>query len=358
VEKVQLPFNRASVSRELLARKLPEWLELERLCLELSGHSEIHDLGTAQGTGEESLPLIAITMGSRDPTAPVLGLFAGVHGLERIGTQVCLSLLNSLNELLLWDVQLQDALKKIRIIAFPLINPLGMMHLQRSNPNGVDLMRNAPVEAEGSVPWLLGGQRLSPKIPWYRGLSGQNMEPENQAVLKFCRTHFFQSPTVITVDFHSGFGTQDQLWFPYAKSTTPFPHLPEMHALKKMLELTHPHHFYRIEPQAQNYTTHGDLWDYIYDLYRAENSGVYLPLAVEMGSWIWVKKNPLQAFSLLGPFNPIKPHRQKRILRRHSTLTDFLIRALGAPAAWAKMNPEQRHKHQVHALDTWYGSSS
>lgn len=213
----------------------------------------------------------------------------------------------------------------------------------------------APVDAEGHPNWLLGGQRYSSRIPWFRG-QADHMEVENQVVYDFCREQFFQSSAVITIDFHSGFGLQDRLWFPYAKSTRPFPHLAEMHALKEIFEKTHPHHFYRIEPQAKAYTTHGDLWDYIYGQFCEQNSGVYLPLALEMGSWLWVKKNPMQIFSQLGPFNPVKPHRQKRILRRHATLFDFLIRSMVSPNFWLALNQEQRNKHHSRALAHWYSS--
>jgi len=331
--------------------------------MSFEGLGQVHHLGETKARTNpigESLPIVGLSIGSEDPRAPVLGLFGGVHGLERIGAQVCLSLLTTLAELALWDSVMQQALQKIRIVAIPLINPLGMLHLQRANPNGVDLMRNAPIEAIGKVHWLLGGHRISPRLPWYRGgldssaPDGSSLEPENKAVLEFCRSHFFQSQTVMTLDFHSGFGLQDQIWFPYAKTTEAFPHLAEMHALTSIFERTHPHHFYKIEPQAKNYTTNGDLWDYIYDLYREQNAGVYLPLAVEMGSWMWVRKNPWQMFSALGPFNPIKPHRQKRILRRHNSLMDFLIRAVASPDRWSRLSLEQRNKNLSLATELWY----
>lgn len=319
---------------------------------ETSALGQIHFLGTSQNRNFQ-FPLIGFSFGSTDPKAPVLGLFGGAHGLERIGAQVVLSLLKSFSELLLWDESLIQALGKMRVVFLPIINPIGMLTKSRANPNGVDLMRNAPIEAEEKPNFLLGGHRYSKHLPWYRG-EGQ-LEPENQAVFDFCRQQFFQSSAVISMDFHSGFGVQDQIWFPYAKTRKPFPHLAEMKALEESFERTHPHHFYKIEPQALNYTTHGDLWDYIYDQYRGENEGLYLPLALEMGSWLWVRKNPLQLFSSLGPFNPIKPHRHKRILRRHTTLFDFLIRATLSNKGWSKLGPEQKNKFFERALEKWYG---
>ncbi|MGZ5280573.1 MAG: M14 family zinc carboxypeptidase, partial [Pseudobdellovibrionaceae bacterium] len=315
----------------------------------------IHLLGKSQNA-EFEFPLVGFSFGSKSPDAPVLGLFGGVHGLERIGAQVVLSLLKSFTELLLWDSTTQTALEKIRVVFFPLINPIGMMNKTRCNPAGVDLMRNAPIEAEGKANFLLGGHRLSPKLPWYRGQQGV-LEPESKAVIDFCKQEFFSAPAAISMDFHSGFGAQDQIWFPYAKTAKPFPDLAQMKALEESFERTHPHHFYKIEPQALNYTTHGDLWDYIYDQYRTQNNGTYLALALEMGSWLWVRKNPLQIFSSLGPFNPIKPHRHKRILRRHMTLFDFLIRTTLSHQGWSELNPEQKNKFQVRAFEKWYKGS-
>lgn len=343
---------RPHVDRSDLEKKLPEWLFFEKILSETGSLGQIHFLGTSRKS-EIEFPLLALSFGSLLPEAPVLGLFGGVHGLERIGSQVVLSLLKSFSELLLWDESLQAALQKIRVIFFPMINPIGMMDKTRSNPAGVDLMRNAPISAEGKTNFLLGGHQISNKIPWFRG--GPDLEPESQAVVNFCQAQFFSSSSVISLDFHSGFGMQDQIWFPYAKTNQPFPHLAQMKAWEESFERTHPHHFYKIEPQALNYTTHGDLWDYIYDRYSQKNpDGTYLALALEMGSWLWVRKNPLQIFSSLGAFNPMKPHRHKRILRRHMTLFDFLIRVTLSNRGWSQLSPEQKNKFHERALEKWY----
>jgi hypothetical protein len=143
---------------------------------------------------------------------------------------------------------------------------------------------------------------------------------------------------------------------PYAKSTKPFYHAAEAFAWRSHFDRTHPHHFYQIEPQAKNYTTHGDLCDYIYDEYRVHGpkNGVYVPWALEMGSWLWLRKNPWQAFSSLGPFNPMKPHRLKRILRRHNTLFDFLIRTTRSGDLWSDLSPQERMKSHDLAMRFWY----
>jgi hypothetical protein len=301
---------------------------------------------------EFEFPLVGVSLGNQDPEAPTLGLFGGVHGLERIGSQVVLSLMRSFSELSLWDRGTQNKLSQCRLIFFPLINPSGVFRQTRSNGRGVDLMRNSPIDALETPSLLVGGQNLSPKLPWFRGY--QQPEVEFQAVMKFCEAQFYKSQNAITVDFHSGFGIQDQIWFPWAKTTKPFPHLPQMYRLTNKFEMTHPHHFYRIEPQAKNYTTHGDLWDHVYAEFMKVNASAYLPLCVEMGSWLWVRKNPIQLFSSLGPFNPLKPHRLKRILRRHHTFFDFLLRSIENTQSWGSLSPEEKSAAEQKALEKWY----
>ncbi|MGZ3773071.1 MAG: M14 family zinc carboxypeptidase [Pseudobdellovibrionaceae bacterium] len=303
-----------------------------------------------------NFPIYKMTFGSKNPQAPTLGFIGGVHGLERIGSQVCLSFMNSLSELVRWDESFQRTLNDIRIYFIPTVNPVGIYKKTRSNPRGVDLMRNAPVEADKAAKWV-GGQRYSNRLPWYRGHEGEAMEVESQALINAVEKEISQSPLSITLDIHSGFGFEDRLWFPYAKTIEPFPDLGLAYSLKQLLDRTYPHHFYRYEPQAQSYTTHGDLWDYLYDRKRTSGGGTYLPLCLEMGSWLWVKKNPWQIFSADGPFNPQQGHRHQRILRRHNTLMDFLVRAIASRQAWAVLSHGQENEFQKKARGLWYATT-
>lgn len=333
---------------------LSELEQIDKIIHELGPLADAKVLAYSERQGVK-LPIHQLSFGNKDPQAPVVGFIGGVHGLERIGSQVCMSLLSSFAELVMWDQGLRRSLEKMRIFFIPVVNPQGILHKTRSNPNGVDLMRNAPVEAESPPSWI-GGHRYSPKLPWYRGREGAAMEVESQALVDAVQSQIRHSPLAITVDFHSGFGLQDQIWFPYAKTTKAYPGIGQAHAFKDLFDKTYPHHFYRIEPQALNYTTHGDLWDYLYDDYLAKGpeQGVYLPLCLEMGSWMWVKKNPLQLFNLQGHFNPVKSHRMKRTLRRHHTFFEFVLRAALSPQSWAQLSPEQRQKHESQAQELWY----
>lgn len=296
----------------------------------------------------------SFALGSNEQSAPTFFLVGGVHGLERIGADLCLNLLDSTIKRLVWDQAFRQLLKSIRLVFIPLLNPIGYYHYTRCNGNHVDLMRNAPVDAEDKAPYLLGGHRISSAFPWYRGQAGV-IEQENQVLIAKFIKECGQSKCVVSIDFHSGFGFKDRLWFPYSKTRKPFPHLAEMHAFSELFEQSYPYHIYRIEPQSHGYLLHGDVWDYIYQKFISINPNVFLPITLEMGSWLWVKKNPLQLISKQGLFNPIKAHRIKRIYRRHHILYDYILKALYSHAIWSELDEKLRYKHTQLAMELWYG---
>jgi Zinc carboxypeptidase len=248
---------------------------------------------------------------------------------------------------------LQRQLETLRLVFMPLVNPGGMSHNTRANPHGVDLMRNAPLDATEPVPWLIGGQRMSPALPWYRGPAGAAMQTESQALCDLVSAELLARPFSIALDCHSGFGTVDRIWFPFAHTTKPITHLAEVHALSEIFEANHAHHRYVLEPQSHQYLTHGDLWDHLYLKACAEPDRTFLPLTLEMGSWMWVKKNPRQLFSRQGIFNPLIEHRQQRVLRSHMAWFDFLTRAASSHGRWLPTGAAREHHHQL-ALKRWY----
>lgn len=335
----------------------------ERACADLktiqglaTSFARTVDIGTIK-VGDESFDINAFEFGPDDPSLPLVFITGGVHGLEFIGTQVAISMLESLVQMLHWDKSIEEVLKKIRVVFYPMVNPYGLYHGTRSNANGVDLMRNAPIDANvtSKLP-LISGHRVSPSLPWYRGKKGEGMEQESVLLCEYFSMKTFGTPYVVSLDVHSGFGTRDRLWFPYAKSREPFHHIIEVARFKHLFDLSHPNHVYVIEPQSRHYTTHGDLWDYCFDLYHNKNqSGIFLPFCLEIGSWNWVKKNPLQILSLFGLFNPIKKHRLQRTMRRHHILFDFLLRTTFSWKEWAV--PGSRHEKVVsehEAISLWY----
>lgn len=302
-------------------------------------------------------PLTCFEFGPEDNNVPLLIIVGGIHGLEFVGSQITTALLESLIQMLHWDRSMSWVLERLRIIFYPMANPYGLYKGTRSNPNGVDLMRNAPVEASTTsrMP-LVSGHRLSPKLPWYRGERKNGLEIETQTLADLVLEKSKGTPFVFSLDIHSGFGTKDRIWFPYACSKKPFYHMGQVYRFRELFDVTLPNHVYLIEPQSRHYTTHGDLWDFLFSRFHEENTGcVFLPFCLEIGSWAWVRKNPLQFFSLFGLFNPIKPHRLKRVLRRHYPFFDFIIRSTLSWEEWAiPSTPHEKAIAENEAMKLWY----
>lgn len=341
-----------------LHRHLPELQQLEQLITqarsEYPQQSQLRRLAYIN-CRSQILPIYALTLGSFDPQAPVVAFVGGIHGVERIGTRVLLAFLSSLLNRLSWDQSLHQQLRQIRLLFLPLINPAGMALKLRSNAERVDLMRNAPVNATHKATWLIGGQRFSPRLPWYRGHSDSPMQTEARALCDCIRQHLFDSPFSLVLDCHSGFGLRDRIWFPLAGSRNPIHHSPEIAALVHLFERSYPHHNYIVEPQHHSYLTHGDLWDYLYQQALQQPERVFLPLTLEMGSWNWVRKNPLQLASFMGLFNPLVPHREKRTFRRHLLLLEFLLRSCQSWQHWLPRSDQERQRFDINARQRWYG---
>jgi hypothetical protein len=340
--------------QQQIQRYLPEHLQLENLLQLGARHLRWQTAHNVDIQGID-IPIRVIEMGSRSPLVPVIGFFGGVHGVERIGTQVLLSWLHSLIHRLDWDDQLRRQLERVRLVFMPMINPGGIWHRQRCNLNGVDLMRNAPIDAMGPAPWLVSGHRISPHLPWYRDKQGEPMQPESAALVRTVQERLLGAPFSMSIDCHSGFGRQDRLWCSYARSHRPIQHIAEVHALRQLYQRTYPsHHPYIIEPQSVHYTTHGDLWDYLYDdsveLYP---DNVFLPFTLEMGSWLWVRKNPRQMLDYFGYFNPVINHRKRRVLRQHLPLFEFLLSASQSWRNWVP-RPAQRDAITQAAIAEWF----
>lgn len=336
---------------------LAELDDLQRLIQQAGAAVRADIVATVDAAGT-ALPVWCVETGSTDLRAPAIGYFGGVHGMERIGTQVLIAWLQTVLARLQWDSHFGDLLQQVRLVFMPIVNPGGLLLGTRANPAGVDLMRSAPVQAEGHVPPLLGGHRLGPRLPWYRGAVEDPLPPEAAALFEVVRARLHPHPFSLAMDCHSGFGFRDRIWFPWARSRAPVPHLAEAAALRALFNQTYPNHsYYLMEPQSLSYTTHGDLWDFLYEEHlRKSGPGggrLFLPFTLEMGSWLWVKKNPRQLFSWFGHFNPILPHRLERVLRRHLILFDFLLHATASHRRWLPQG-EQRRQYREAALQRWF----
>jgi len=330
----------------------PQLAELQDLLDGAPRQAEVSVVCQVEAAGR-TFPVYAVALGNRSPDAPAVGFFGGVHGLERIGADVVIGYLRNVLNRLPWDNLLALQLERMRMVFMPIVNPGGLWLGTRANPQGVDLMRNAPVDSVDAPPAMLGGQRLSARLPWYRGALGAPMEAESLAVCRVVEAELLSHAFSLSVDCHSGFGVRDRIWFPYAHTAQPVAHLAELHAFSQVLDRGHPHHRYVFEPQSHQYLAHGDLWDHLYALSCTRGQGVFLPLTLEMGSWLWVRKNPRQFLSRHGFFNPLIQHRQERVLRRHLGGLDFVARAAWSHDRWLPAG-DARASHREQALDLWY----
>lgn len=331
--------------------RIPELEHLKNIIL--LGRNKLETQIIARVSHKNSLfPIHAVTLGSQDCQHPAIAFIAGVHGIERIGTQVVLAMLENLVKRLAWDDSLAEELKSVRLVFIPLVNPVGMLSNRRANGNGIDLMRNAPIDADEAASYLVGGQRYSAYLPWYRGKQGQVMQTESHALTQYIHAELLPRPFSMVLDCHSGFGLKNRIWFPYAKSKHPITHIGDIYRLQSMLQDNYPHQDYLFEPQSRNYTTHGDLWDHLYLQSLAQPENTFIPLTLEMGSWNWIKKNPLQIFQKTGIFHPIQPHRVKRVLRQHHVLMEFLIKATRSYQNWNIT--ENQVEDTDNATTLWY----
>ena len=342
--------------RVVTTRELPELIELERLIQEGAGYLGARVVARV-AVAEQDFPIYAVTLGNPSPTVPAVGFFGGVHGLERIGAEVVIAYLRRLVMRLQWDDMLHRQLESVRLVFMPIVNPGGVWLGTRANPNGVDLMRNSPIDANERVPYLIGGQRISAGLPWYRGPLNGPMETESRALCQVVEEELLARDFSLALDCHSGFGINDRIWFPYAHTVQPIRHLAEIHALKDIFDQTHLHHRYIFEPQSRQYLAHGDLWDHLYQLSDARPDRHFIPLTLEMGSWLWVKKNPRQLFSRHGIFNPLIDHRQQRVLRQHMAWLDFLTRAACSYQRWIP-GDHARAVLRERAMNLWYRKDS
>jgi hypothetical protein len=278
-----------------------------------------------------TLPIYGLTLGSEDKTKPTFGLFGGVHGLERVGSHVVINFISSLCSQLEWDKTLQNLFQEFRFVSIPIINPGGFFLNTRSNPHGVDIMRNAEVEAHGALKPFVSGHRISPKLPWFRGHENSPLEIETQTLMRFVENEMLSSQFSMALDVHSGFGMIDRLWYPFSGSAERFTYQEHIDKFEKLLAQSQPFHIYKVEPQHASYLIHGDPWDALFSAHQknyAQNGSIFIPWCLEMGSWTWLKKNPIQLFTKGGLFNPILPHRYGRIMRRHRPLLDFFKQAI------------------------------
>lgn len=264
-----------------------------------------------------------------------VSLVSGVHGLETIAIRIHLDILKNLvNPRSPWfSKRLLDG--KLGIYSIPILNPAGVAAETRSNARGIDLNRNSGIEAEGALPFF-GGHRLSSALPYYRGRA---LQRESRALFHFLRDDAWKGHKRVhtAIDLHSGYGSQNYLWWPYSFSKRPVYQRAVFENLAETLRSKHAD--YRIEPMSLSYQTHGDLWDRALLEFEVKQQALpnrkkslFLPLTLEIGTWQAIRKNPGRLLSKQKIFNPPARNR-KEFLKEHRQLLWDIIHLHGSRSA-------------------------
>lgn len=263
--------------------------------------------------------------------APLIA--SGVHGLETIGIRIHLDILRSVLNPKSRFYSEDLAGGKLAIYSIPILNPAGVVRLTRANATGVDLNRNSGVTAEKAIPFF-GGHRISSTLPYFRGGTQQR---ETRALFRFLREDFLRRRKKIhmALDIHSGYGSQNYLWWPYSFSNKKVFQEEAFESIAAGLRAKHP--LYRIEPMALSYQTHGDLWDYAlldFEKRQKEKPGksLFLPFTLEIGTWQELKKSPSRLFTPEKIFNPPKSSRKAYLKEHRQLIWDFLHLHVRRPA--------------------------
>ena len=106
--------------------KFPELEQLERIIEGFGERAQTEVIERIEYKNHQ-FPIYSITLGSTQIDAPVLAFFGGVHGLEKIGSEVILSYMQTISQLLDWDEEFQSRLERSRLVFVPIVNPVGVV---------------------------------------------------------------------------------------------------------------------------------------------------------------------------------------------------------------------------------------
>lgn len=257
--------------------------EIFKLLKALGPDGNLEQLGysTKNKTGFR-FPIYLLQYGKNTKRAIPITYLAGVHGIEAIGIQVLFDFIHYIAKSESCQ-EIQDAVSSGRLIFYfiPIVNPGGFVEKSRSNPAGIDLMRNSGENGEKALPFF-GGQKLSKKLPYYRGNS---MQLENRILKRFIKERVLTPNNFVPViDIHSGYGKSNHLWWPPAGKLKPLDEEQRFQDVADFIREKQYINQYAMHRQNLSYRVHGDIWDLLFEESIKENSGI-LPFTLEIGTW-------------------------------------------------------------------------
>lgn len=237
------------------------------------------------GRSVEGRALHAVTIAApgRVPSddRPLTMIQGGMHGIEVIGTELALALLDRLTAPEL-DEACASLLEVSDVTVVPCVNPDGrqtsMASLaskrwyapgSRRNANRVDLNRNWPRPPGVEDHWLPISGTPNRHLPWYRGASPLS-EPECRALLELIEPR----PPVAMLDLHS---SGQILVYPWTSKVEPPADLDGFRAMVDALRARQTRWRYKAKQSRAWYPIVGSMDDYMYDQFGS------LMLTVEIG---------------------------------------------------------------------------
>lgn len=240
---------------------------------------------TIIGHSVEGRELHAVTISApgRTPSdeRPLTMIQGGMHGIEVIGTELALALLDRLAATDL-DDSAAALLEVSDVTIVPCVNPDGrhtsMASLastgwyapgSRRNANRVDLNRNWPRPPGVEDHWLPISGTGNRHLPWYRGETPLS-EPECQALLALIEPR----PPIAILDLHS---SGQILVYPWTSKVEPPVDLDGFRAMIDALRGRQTRWRYKAKQSRAWYPIIGSMDDYVYERFGS------LMLTVEIG---------------------------------------------------------------------------
>lgn len=219
-------------------------------------HPEIVSMETI-GLSHEGRDIVAVkisdTPQERDKDPAVL-FTSLIHGLEVIGLEVLLRLMNKLTADYGKDEYVTNLVKNREIWFIPVINPDGFVRHHRKNSRGVDLNRNFSVGFNRS--WLSRWKKW-----FFHPGEYPFSESETKAVKDFIESHKF----IIFCSFHSFWG---MINFPYGHKKEKARDYKLFRAIGGEMAMRQPHSSYKVRQMSWFFKPSGTLEDEIYGSYN------------------------------------------------------------------------------------------
>lgn len=207
--------------------------------------------------------------GSTDPEK-IIVLQAGVHGLEDFAIEVLVKVVWRLQHAFL--VQ-----QKVQIQVIPIVNYWGFVNHQRTNKNGVDLVRNSPYKSKHKrmIPFVSGWKSpLIRPLTWFLAKTwyfmGIKIEKQTQFLIHQFNSLLLSGKELVFFDFHTGnTSPETTIWRQELDQRVGIPaHLEKVCNDNNII-------FAPID-----YGTHGGIYEYIAEMHQKHDLNAF---TVELG---------------------------------------------------------------------------